>query len=150
MLPGVPQHLNRTRDTQVTTNDEGSATAMRLDKWLWAARFFKTRSSAAQAIAGGKVQVNGERVKPARSIAVGDRLRIRRDRFEFVVTILALNSQRRPATEAQGMYEESMESRQQREELAALLRAERAFGSSAGGRPDKKQRRDALRFKHGR
>jgi ribosome-associated heat shock protein Hsp15 len=150
MLPGVPSHLNQTRESRVTGNNEASTTSMRLDKWLWAARFFKTRSSAAQAITGGKVHVNGERVKPARSIGAGDRLRIRRDRFEFNVTVLALNHQRRPAAEAQTLYEEGTESRQQREELAALLRAERAFGSGAGGRPDKKQRRDALRFKQGR
>ena len=95
---------------------------VRIDKWLWAARFFKTRTMAAQAVAGGKVHLNGARIKPARLIQPGDELRIRRGELEFVVTVLAVMDKRRPAKEAQLLYEESEESILQREQHRARRR----------------------------
>jgi len=114
---------------------------VRIDKWLWAARFFKTRSLASQAVAGGKVHVNGGRVKPAKSVAVGDQLRIQRGEVEFVVVVQALADKRGPAAQAQTLYEETETSRESREadrEQRRLLAAERAAPS---GRPTKRDRR---------
>jgi ribosome-associated heat shock protein Hsp15 len=119
----------------------------RLDKWLWAARFFKTRSSAADAVAGGKVHVNGARAKPARTIGPGDQLRIRRDNVEFDIVVRAVSERRGPAAQAQLLYEETEASRRQREEMAAQKRLARAFGIVDQGRPDKKGRRELMRIK---
>ena len=120
---------------------------VRIDKWLWAARFFKTRSMAAQAVAGGKVHLNDTRIKPARLIQPGDELRIRRGELEFMVTVLALMDKRRPAKEAQLLYEESEESiaqRQQYSENKRLEAASRMYGPMK--RPDKKARRQIRSF----
>ena len=120
---------------------------VRIDKWLWAARFFKTRSMAAQAVAGGKVHLNDARIKPARLIQPGDELRIRRGELEFMVTVLALLDKRRPAKEAQLLYEESEESiaqRQQYKEKKRLEAANRMYGPMK--RPDKKARRQIISF----
>jgi ribosome-associated heat shock protein Hsp15 len=120
---------------------------VRIDKWLWAARFFKTRSMAAQAVAGGKVHLNDARIKPARLIQPGDELRIRRGEFEFMVTVLALLDKRRPAKEAQLLYEESEESisqRQQYKEKKRLEAANRMYGPVK--RPDKRARRKIRSF----
>ena len=123
-------------------------TELRLDKWLWAARFFKTRSSAIKAVNGGKVQLAGQRVKPARQVQIGDELRIRRGPFEYVVTVLSLNDKRRPAPEARFLYEESEQSIAHREQLRFQRAAERAGrpGPRSEGRPNKKQRRQIARF----
>jgi ribosome-associated heat shock protein Hsp15 len=94
-----------------------SVNNVRLDKWLWAARFFKTRSMATQAVAGGKVHLNGARIKPARTVQPGDELRIRRGEQEFFVIVLAVLDKRRPAKEAQLLYEETEESILQRQEI---------------------------------
>jgi len=115
---------------------------IRIDKWLWAARFFKTRSMAAQAVTGGKVQVNGARIKPARMVQLGDELRIRRGEFEFIVIVQGLSDKRRPAREAQLLYEETEASLQQREEMREQKRLEAAskmYGPMK--RPDKRERR---------
>jgi ribosome-associated heat shock protein Hsp15 len=120
---------------------------VRIDKWLWAARFFKTRFMAAQAVAGGKVHLNDARIKPARLIQPGDELRIRRGELEFMVTVLALLDKRRPAKEAQLMYEESEESisqRQQYKEKKRLEAANRMYGPVK--RPDKRARRKIRSF----
>ena len=114
--------------------------AVRLDKFLWAARFFKTRSLAVQAINGGKVSANGERAKPARAVHVGDVLAIRRPPFEFVVTVRALSERRGGAAEAQLLCEETAESRAKREQLVAEIRTQPQ--PAFGGRPTKKTRRD--------
>ena len=119
----------------------------RLDKWLWAARFFKTRALAAEAVSGGKVHLNGERVKPARTVKVGDALSITRGQYVFHVVIQMLNSQRRPAKEAQQMYEESAESIQKRQEQMETNRALNASMSFSDRRPSKKERRHIVRFK---
>lgn len=119
---------------------------VRIDKWLWAARFFKTRSLASDAVEGGKVQVNGERVKPAKAVKVNDRLEIRIGAFTWQVTVLALSDRRGPATEAQLLYAESDASRAGREETAARIRASRPTNPLQKGRPTKKARRELDRI----
>ena len=120
---------------------------MRIDKWLWAARFFKTRSIATQAVSGGKVHVNGARVKPARAVLVGDEFRIRRGEVEFVIIVQGVSGKRRPAKEAQLLYEETEASMLQREEMRQKKRME-AAGKMYGPmkRPDKKARRQIRSF----
>lgn len=119
----------------------------RLDKWLWAARFFKTRALATEAVNGGKVHLNGERIKPGRTIKPGDRLKITRGVMEFDVVIQGLSKQRRPAKEAQLLYEETPESRQLREERARMLKETSACLHHSERRPSKKDRRQIVRFK---
>jgi ribosome-associated heat shock protein Hsp15 len=121
---------------------------LRIDKWLWAARFFKTRSAAADAVDGGKVQVSGERVKPAKSVRIGDRLSVRAGAYTWEVEVTGLSDRRGPATEAQALYRESDESRRAREETSALLRASRQVNPLHRGRPTKKARRDLERLQH--
>jgi ribosome-associated heat shock protein Hsp15 len=120
---------------------------LRIDKWLWAARFYKTRSLAADAVEGGKVLVNEARIKPARAVAIGDRLDIRIGQYRFEVEVLALSGKRGPAPEAQTLYRESDDSRAQRAALAAQIKAmpQPAFK----GRPTKRDRREIERFKLG-
>jgi ribosome-associated heat shock protein Hsp15 len=120
---------------------------VRIDKWLWAARFFKTRSMAAQAVSGGKVHVNGARVKPARVVQVGDELRIRRGEIEFVIIVNGVSDKRGPAKEAQLLYEETEDSINIREETRELKRIE-AAGKMYGPvkRPDKRARRQIRSF----
>jgi ribosome-associated heat shock protein Hsp15 len=113
---------------------------MRLDKWLWAARFFKTRRLAVEAIEGGRVSVDGERVKPAKEVRAGDLLSIRRPPFEHVVRVKGLARQRGPATDAAALYEETEQSRARRNVLAAEMKA--LPQPRFPGRPTKKTRRD--------
>lgn len=120
--------------------------ALRLDKWLWAARFFKTRALAVAAIKGGKVHLNGSRVKPSRVLHIGDLLDITRGELSFVVNVMGLNDKRRPAKEAQLLYVETEESKTERENLLEQRRLESRFVSH-DRRPDKKQRRQIHRFK---
>ena len=122
--------------------------SVRLDKWLWAARFFKTRSVAREAVAGGKVHLNGNRAKPGRSLNIGDELRIQRAEEEYTITIVDLTSRRGPATVARTLYEESEESRTQREKLAEERKLNRMQNTSNEGRPDKRQRRRLIRFRN--
>lgn len=115
----------------------------RLDKWLWAARFFKTRALARAAIEGGKVQVNGERAKPSRLVQAGQTLAITTPGDDYEVVVLTLSQQRGPASVAQGLYRETEASRERR----SRLKAERQdAGDVASRRPDKKQRRQILQF----
>ena len=118
---------------------------MRIDKWLWAARFFKTRSLAAEAIGAGHVSVNGERAKPAKVLRLGDSVEIRRPPFVHSVTVKALSERRGPAIEAQALYDESEASRARRAQLAAELRAP-SSAPRFPGRPTKKDRRDYERW----
>jgi ribosome-associated heat shock protein Hsp15 len=120
---------------------------VRVDKWLWAARFFKTRGAATEAVLGGRVQVNGLRVKPAREVAVGDRLEITRDQQRWTVVVAALADRRGPASVAATLYEETPESRAERERRRDERRLARPLGADLGGRPTKRDRRrlDALR-----
>lgn len=119
---------------------------LRVDKWLWAARFFKTRSLAKAAIEGGKVQLEGQRIKVSREISVGDRLSIRQGWDEKDVVVTQLSDQRRGAPEAQALYQETAESIARREKAAA---ARKAAGSMArpDHRPDKQARRQLDRLK---
>ncbi|MCP4409668.1 MAG: RNA-binding protein [Gammaproteobacteria bacterium] len=119
---------------------------MRIDKWLWAARFFKTRSAASVAISGGKVHLNSERTKPARIVRPGDTLEITRARQCMIVKINALNTQRRPAREAQGLYTETKESLKKRESEAQVRRLLRDMNPTPPRRPNKRERRQIRRF----
>jgi ribosome-associated heat shock protein Hsp15 len=119
----------------------------RIDKWLWAARFYKTRSLAAAAIAGGKVQVNGERVKRAKPLQVGDEVRIRQGPYEHQVVVRELSDRRGPATQAAALYEEKASSRAAREALALQLKTLHSAFATERGRPTKKDRREIRRFK---
>jgi ribosome-associated heat shock protein Hsp15 len=120
---------------------------VRLDKWLWAARFFKTRSLATEAVAGGKVEVNGERAKPAKAVKTGDEIRLRLGPYEHVLIVRQLGERRGPASVAQTLYEETQASRDARERLAAQLKmAPPAFVYEEKGRPTKKDRRDLSRL----
>ena len=127
--------------------DEKSGEEFRLDKWLWAARFFKTRALAATAIDGGKIEVNGDRAKRARRLAPGDQLRIRLGPYEYVVNVVALSNQRGPASVAAQLYQETAASREAREILAAQMKATNTSFLFEKGKPSKKERRDLLRFK---
>lgn len=119
---------------------------IRIDKWLWAARFFKTRSLASDAINGGHVHLNGSRVKPSRALAVGDELRIQRGREEMIVIVGQLSDKRGPATVAQGLYTETEASRVAREQGAEMRRLQSAGMSAPEGRPSKRDRRNIIRF----
>jgi ribosome-associated heat shock protein Hsp15 len=127
-------------------HDEGPD-KVRLDKWLWAARFFKTRALAAEAVEGGKVQLNGDRPKRARPLQVGDELRIRLGPYEHVVTVRALSDRRGPATQAAGLYQETDASRNAREALAVQLKSLHSLFGPERGRPTKKDRREIERLK---
>ena len=120
--------------------------SVRLDQWLWAARFFKTRSLANEAAQGGKVHVRGDRAKPARAICVGDRLQIRRGPYEWVVEVKGLSTRRGPAKEAVLLYEETEESVRARDAARADVRVQAAPFRERGGRPTKKDRRDLVRL----
>ena len=119
----------------------------RLDKWLWAARFYKTRGLAAEAIAGGKVQVNGDRAKRARPLRLGDEVRVRQGPYEYLVVVRELADRRGPASQAAGLYEETPESREARERLALQLKTLHAAFVPDRGRPTKRDRREMERFK---
>jgi ribosome-associated heat shock protein Hsp15 len=117
------------------------AEMVRIDKWLWAARFFKTRSLAAQAVSGGKVQLNGLRVKPARPVKPGDELEIHKSGFEYQVQIMGVSERRGPAAVAQTLYQESEQSVRRREALREQHRLAGASAPHPQHRPDKKARR---------
>jgi ribosome-associated heat shock protein Hsp15 len=122
---------------------------MRIDKWLWAARFYKTRSASQQAVEGGKVRVNGERVKPAKELRVGDTLEMNIAAQDWTISVRALSDKRGPATVAQTLYEESEASRARRAEQAALrkLSVEPALQRNGLGRPTKRERRQLERWR---
>ncbi|MEO8008854.1 MAG: S4 domain-containing protein [Betaproteobacteria bacterium] len=119
---------------------------VRIDKWLWAARFYKTRSLATEAVDGGKVQVNGERAKPAKQLKPGDVLSIRNGPYAWDITVIALSERRGPAAEAAKLYSESDASRKTRKDKIAITKSERQSNPFPGGRPTKKQRRQIIRF----
>ena len=123
--------------------------SQRLDKWLWAARFFKTRTQAQDAVKGGKVHVDGSRVKPAHSIRVGQQLDITRGAIVFAVSVLELSDQRGPAAKAMTLYAESEQSRARREAAAAARRERHEIRDAHGGRPNKRTRRVLSEIKRG-
>ena len=119
---------------------------MRLDKWLWAARFFKTRSLATQAIDNGRVKLNGERVKPARDVKPGDRLDLRIGEVDWTLTVQALAMQRGPAPVAQALYAEDPASQARRQQQAADRKLAASPAAAIKGRPTKRDRRQIHRF----
>jgi ribosome-associated heat shock protein Hsp15 len=126
---------------------QGDSEKVRLDKWLWAARFYKTRALASEAIAGGKVQVNGDRAKRARPLQVGDDIRVRQGPYTWQVVVRELSGRRGPAAEAARLYEERPESRAAREALSLQLKSLHAAFVPEKGRPTKRDRREITRLK---
>jgi ribosome-associated heat shock protein Hsp15 len=121
--------------------------AIRLHKWLWAARFFKTRSLAADAVSGGKIEINGDRPKPSRVVRIGgDKLNVRRGPYEWTVIVRDISRLRGPAAHAQKLHEETEESERKRAAVIAQLQLERSLEFETGGRPSKKDRRAIARF----
>jgi len=121
--------------------------SVRADKWLWAARFYKTRTLATQAINGGKVHVNGERIKPARRLATGDRVSVQRGPYRFDITVERLSLQRGPVELARELYSESEQSRQQRQDLSRERRLQGHTPGRRERRPDKHARRQLRELK---
>lgn len=121
--------------------EKAVANAVRIDKWLWASRFFKTRGLAADAVDGGKVEVNGHKPKPARAIRVGDTVRLRLGAFEYLVTVRGLAERRGPASEAAKLYEEDAGGKARREKLAEQHRLAAQAFAHGEGKPSKKERR---------
>ena len=130
--------------TQTTNTGQES---VRIDKWLWAARFYKTRALAQAAVAAGKVKLMDERVKAAKEVKVGDELAIRIGEFEWTITVAGISSQRGPATVAQKLYVETDDSRARRLAQAADRRAQGSGWGERKGRPTKRERRQIIRFR---
>ena len=125
---------------------DAKSDSQRLDKWLWAARFYKTRGLAVEAISGGKVHLNSQRIKPSRTVRVDDTLTISKPPYEFTIVVQGLNLQRRPATEAQMLYQETEESIKKREILREQIKNEPLGSRMHKGRPSKRDRRNIIRF----
>ncbi len=125
------------------------ADSIRIDKWLWAARFFKTRSLAADAVNGGKVHVNGQRCKPGKDIKVGDVVTVSKDQYTWEIQVTDLNKQRRPAKEAVLLYHEDEASTRKRQQQIEMEKQQKALlpSSEREHKPNKKQRRQIHRFK---
>ena len=119
----------------------------RLDKWLWAARFYKTRALATEAISGGHVHLNGQRVKPSRPVQVGDELTINKTPYTFDIVVQAMSSRRGSATQAQQLYQETETSKQRREQLAEERKVLNAAMPAPQKRPDKRDRRRIIQFR---
>jgi ribosome-associated heat shock protein Hsp15 len=126
---------------------EGGNDALRVDRWLWCTRLFKTRSLAAEAVGGGKVHVNGRRVKPAQPVRVGDTVAITRQGFEFECEVVALPQRRGAAPVAQACYAESDKAKAAREKFAEVSRLASAFAPRSVERPDKHGRRELRRLR---
>ena len=136
-----PQTDDSVTDSEPTT---------RLDKWLWAARFYKTRQLAADAVKGGHVEVNGARAKPARGVKIGDRISVRKAPFDFNIEVRGLRERRVSAREAQGLYEESQDSIDKREQLRLTLSSQAQQILYDTRKPDKRDRRHAREQNRGR
>ena len=124
-----------------------SPARVRLDKWLWAARFYKTRALAVDAIDAGRIEVNGERSKRAKLVQAADKIRIRMGPYEHIVSVKGVSERRGPAPVAAKLYEEDPESRKQREVMAAHVKAMNANTGYESGRPTKKDRRDIAKIR---
>ena len=122
---------------------------MRLDKWLWCARFYKTRSLASSAIKEGKIKIDGSKVKPARLVQIGDQMEIRRKPYQYEINVLNLAKSRSSASDAALLFHESQESVKKREILISQLKLASATREHSGSRPDKQQRRKIIRFTRG-
>jgi ribosome-associated heat shock protein Hsp15 len=129
---------------------ESSNGSVRLDKWLWAARFFKTRRLAADAIKGGKVEVDGQRAKPAKEVRIGQSVSVTKGVYEFRVRVDGLSEQRGPASAAEQLYTETEESRERRELVRAQQKSVAAAVPRSEGRPDRRNRRELAEFKRQR
>jgi len=144
-VPGYP--FIRTEMTTASGKDEQDQGRTRIDKWLWAARFCKTRSVAAQAVEGGKVKLNDERVKAAKTVRVGDRMTVRIGEHEWSITVQALSERRGPAEVARTLYHEDDKSREARMAAIENKRGELDPQPVHGGRPEKRQRRELRRVR---
>jgi ribosome-associated heat shock protein Hsp15 len=134
--------VNKHKTTHTTEID-----AIRLDKWLWVARFYKTRKLAAEAIAGGKVHLNGQRSKPGKEVKIGAQLFITKDLYQWDITLISLAKHRRPAKEALLLYQESQDSMDKRQKQILLNRENRTLSDNyKDHRPNKKERRQIHRF----
>jgi ribosome-associated heat shock protein Hsp15 len=121
---------------------------MRLDKWLWAARFFKTRGQASEAVEGGKVHLNGQRSKPGKEVRIGSRLQVNKGGLEWDIEVAVIPRQRRPASEAVGFYTETPQSIEKRAKVVEMLRTARAAAPlQTASKPNKRDRRLIHRFK---
>ena len=132
----------------MSKNNEKPDIVIRLDKWLWCARFYKTRNIAANALKTGKVTANGDRAKPSKTVKPGDSLNIRKGPYHYAITVLDLAKSRRSAAGAALLFEEQPESISERETVAARLKAEAALMPITKGRPSKKDRRSIIKFKN--
>ncbi|PHM44730.1 heat-shock protein Hsp15 [Xenorhabdus mauleonii] len=121
---------------------------VRLDKWLWAARFYKTRSIAREMIEGGKIHYNGQRSRPSKLVELNAKIKLRQGNEEKTVIVLALSDHRRGATEAQQLYQETAESIANREKMALARKMNALAMPHPDRRPDKKERRELIKFKH--
>jgi len=121
--------------------------SIRLDKWLWAARFFKTRALATEAVNGGKVHLNGHRVKPGRLVQIGDALRIQRGPVLYEINVKGINKQRRPASEMDQLYEETEASIESRQQLTDLRKMAAGARAAPARKPNKHERKHIVRFK---
>lgn len=139
--------VSKTRTTVNSPHSDQSG--VRIDKWLWAARFFKTRGLAQAAVGGGKVKLHGERVKPAKEIGIGDELTICIGEYEWVITVKGLSARRGPAAVAIQLYAEREESRARRIAQIADRKAHGSVWGERKGRPTKRQRRQIIRFREG-
>lgn len=122
--------------------------AVRLDKWLWAARFYKTRAIARDMIDGGKVHYNGQRAKPGKAVELNAEIKLRQGNDERTVIVCALSAQRRSAAEAQTLYQETAQSAAKREQMALARKLNALTMPHPERRPDKKERRDLIKFKY--
>jgi len=134
-------------ENEVAEGKEGGGTSLRIDRWLWCTRLYKSRSLAAEAAAGGKVHVNGRRVKPAHALRVGDRLSINRGGYEFECEVLKLPQRRGAAPIAQACYAETEAARAAREKFGEQARLAAAFAPRSDERPDKHARRELRRLR---
>ncbi|PWC14755.1 ribosome-associated heat shock protein Hsp15 [Brenneria corticis] len=127
---------------------ENSGDAVRLDKWLWAARFYKTRAIAREMVDGGKVHYNGQRSKPSKLVELNAAIKLRQGNDERTVIVCTISGQRRSAAEAQALYQETAESIEKREKLALTRKMNALTMPHPDRRPDKKERRDLIKFKY--
>ena len=141
--------MQKTPEASSSSTISATMPTQRIDKWLWAARFYKTRSQASAAIVAGHARVNGQHIKPAREIRPGDTLDLTIGNAHWTIVVRQLNEQRRPASEAQRLYDETTESLARRASLAETRRLAPNPGSDHGERPTKKARRLIHRFRDG-
>jgi len=139
--------MSNPHESEVSEGSEGGGLSLRIDRWLWCTRLFKSRSLAAEAVAGGKVHINGRRVKPAHGVRVGDRVVITRPGYEFECEVHQLPDRRGPAPIAQGCYAETDRARAAREKYAEQSRLASAFAPRTDERPDKHARRELRRLR---